>query len=97
MATPTTAGERGARHDLRDKAARIELGIVVGLRGGHPFEQAAPMNEQAEQRAHDRVDHQPGLMRQEGEQERALQQPEREIAAQPRADDCAARCPRGAG
>ena len=56
--------------------------FVCRLCGRHPFEQVAPANEDAEQRAHHRIDHDPGLMREEGDEERALQQAEGEIAAQ---------------
>ena len=52
------------------------------LCGRHPLEQVAPADKDAEQRAHHRIDHDPGLMREEGDEERTLQQAKGEIAAQ---------------
>ena len=73
--------EDGARDDLGDERAAIEIGRVARLRRRHPFEQA-PAGDQAEERAKHRVDHQPGLVREEGDQERALQHAELEIVRQ---------------
>ena len=60
----------------------VEPGIVVGMSGGHPFEQMASADEKPEQRADYGVDHQPSLMGQERDKKCALHQAKGEIAAQ---------------
>src|SRR5207302_10884262 len=67
--------------DLRHKIPLVELRIVTGLCGRDPFQQMPSINEYAEQRAADRVNHQPGLMGEERDQECALQKSQFKIAA----------------
>ena len=82
--------------DLHNKSTPICPEIVLGLGRCHPLEQMSPTDEKAKQRAHHRIDHEPCLMREERDQERALHQAESKIAAQSSANDCAAKRLRGA-
>ena len=50
----------------------------------NPFEQMAPADEQPKQRAHDRVAHQPSLMREERDDQHRIGQGEAQIAAEGR-------------
>ena len=51
------------------------------LRGGRPFEQVPLGDVQARQRSHDRVDHQPRLVREEREAEAHVRRGERDVLA----------------
>ena len=64
--------ERNAAGHAAVKAAQIEMSRQLGLRGGHPFEHPAMTHEQTIQCPHDRVGHQPRLMREQRNQHRDL-------------------------
>ena len=74
--------DRHASSHLTVEAERIEARAERSLCGGDPLEQVAPRDAQPDEGAHDRVRHQPGLVREQRDQQRALAQREREIGAQ---------------
>ena len=77
------AGERRegeAGGDLRNQAAPVEPVLAARLRRRHPFEQASAANEEPKNRTCDGIDHDPGLMRQKGQQKGALHHAELDIA-----------------
>ena len=70
---------------------------MLGLRRGHPLQQIAAGEKQPDQRAHDRVRHQPRLVGDERDRQTDLRRAEREIGKQRRESGFVWRCRRAAG
>ena len=97
---PGQQGDRH-RHNAKDdpaghhaiEAEEIEPRTDRRLRRRNPFEEMPAGDEQPHQGPHDRIAHQPRLMRQEGDDERPLGEREAQIGAERARDGCAAVIP----
>ncbi len=74
--------QRDAADHAPVKSRDVERQAELGLRGGEPLQQPAPADEEAIERAHDRIGHQPGLVGEHGHREGALRQRQHEVGAQ---------------
>jgi hypothetical protein len=80
---------------MRRRRWPMQTRAQVRLRGGDPLQQIAPAQAQAKQRPSDRIEHEPGLMRQKRQQQRSGSRRARRPCAAP-TGDCADRCRRAA-
>jgi hypothetical protein len=76
------ARKDGACGELFEKAAPAELGISIRLGRGDPLQQSPATDEQPKQCAQHRIDHEPRLVSQRGDQKRTLQGAEHQIVPQ---------------
>ena len=65
-------GERDPAAHATAEATEIQTEAGFRLRRGHPFQQPAMRDVHADERPHDRVTHQPGLVRQHRDRETEL-------------------------